>query len=69
MNYPLYNALDESIAEAKRFIYKAEEAKQTLIDDKYAWAGTKFTGSAKRASMDLTRSLVSVRNPNKQTKL
>jgi|TARA_R110000772_G_scaffold228944_1_gene339727 hypothetical protein len=64
MNYPLHKALDEAINEARRFIDKAEKAKLGLCTNDYAWVGTKETGAAKRASMDLTRSLVSVRKPN-----
>ena len=64
MNHPLYNALSESIAEANRFIEKAKLAQLVLIENKYAWSGTKETGAAKRASMDLTRSLVTVRKPS-----
>ena len=64
MNHPLYNALCESIVEAERFIQKAKLARLVLIEDQYAWTGTKETGAAKRASMDLTRSLVTVRKPS-----
>lgn len=65
MNYPLYSALDESIEDAERFIIKAKLAQTQLTNNDYAWTGTKEAGAAKRASMDLTRSLVAVRNPNK----
>lgn len=61
MNYPLYSTLTEAIKEADRFIKKAELARERLIQDQYAWSGTKETGAAKRASMDLTRVLVTVR--------
>ena len=64
MNYPLHKALDEAIDEARRFIDRAEKAKRELCTNDYAWVGTKETAAAKRASMDLTRSLVSVRKPN-----
>ena len=63
MNHPLYNAISESIEEANRFIEKAKLAQLALIENEYAWSGTKETGSVKRASMDLTRCLVAVRNP------
>ena len=63
MNFPLYLALKNSIEEAQRFIDKAKEAQEVLISNQYAWTGTKETGAAKRASMDLTRSLVDVRSP------
>jgi hypothetical protein len=63
MNYPLHLALQNSIEEAERFISKAVEAQKVLVSNSYAWGGTKETASAKRASMDLTRSLVYVRKP------
>ena len=63
MNYPLYSALEDSIEDAERFIIKAKKAKRVLVSNEYAWVGTKETGAVKRASMDLTRALVSVRNP------
>jgi len=61
MNYPMYSVLGNAIEEAERFIKRAELARQKLIDYDYAWSGTKETGAAKRASMDLTRALVYVR--------
>jgi|GEM_PF-4556052 len=63
MNYPLHLALSNSIEEAERFIKKAKAAQESLTSNQWAWNGTKETGAAKRASMDLTRSLVSVRKP------
>ena len=65
MNYPLYSALRESIEVANRFISKAEAAQDDLINNQYAWTGTKYTGAVKRPSMDLTRSLVNVRKPTR----
>lgn len=62
MNYPMYSILTDAITEADRFIKKAELARERLISDDYAWAGTKETGAAKRASMDLTRALVAIRS-------
>ena len=51
-----------SIAEAKRFIIKAELAYDRLTTDNMAYiCGSKETASAKRASMDLTRSLAELR--------
>ena len=67
MNFPLYTALDDSIEDAKRFIKRAEAAQEVLINKKYAWVGTPETGAVKRASMDLTRSLVNVRKPKPVT--
>jgi hypothetical protein len=61
MNKPLHSTLTDAIQEAERFIKKAELARERLINDEYAWAGTKETAAAKRASMDLTRELVNVR--------
>ncbi len=64
MNAALHLALCDSILEARRFISRAQDAVEILENDEYAWTGRKETGAAKRASMDLTRSLVSVRNTN-----
>lgn len=61
MNKPMLLALTEAIQEAERFVKKAELARERLINDDFAWVGTKETGAAKRASMDLTRVLVDVR--------
>ena len=55
--------LNDAIIEAQRFIDKANEAKERLINDRYASFGCKEMAAAKRASMDLTRALVAVRNP------
>lgn len=57
-------ALDEAIREASRFIKKATEAQARLViesNERYKSASTKEFAAAKRASMDLTRSLVKVR--------
>lgn len=53
----------DTINEAKRFIKKAEIAKKKMKEDRYAVFGCKETGAAKRASMDLTRSLAELRKP------
>ena len=50
-----------AITEAKRFIKKAELAKQRLSDDRFAYFGSKETSAARRASMDLTRALADLR--------
>ena len=55
--------LENAISEAYRFIQKAEEAIHRLKTDEYSCYGSHQTATAKRASMDLTRSLVAVRNP------
>lgn len=55
--------LNDAIIEAQRFIDKANKAKERLINDRYASFACKEMAAAKRASMDLTRSLVAVRNP------
>ena len=64
MNEQKIKALEESIYEAKRFIKKSDMAIARMKGDKWNPSYTKEMGSAKRASMDLTRSLVAVRNPN-----
>ena len=57
--------LNNAIAEAERFIKKAQAAQLSLFDNKLAYiTGTKYTAAAKRASMDLTRSLAELRKPN-----
>lgn len=56
-------ALMEAMTEAERFISKAKVAYSKLRTDEYAHFGCKETAAAKRASMDLTRALVAVRNP------
>ena len=53
--------IDKAIKEANRFIAIAKEAKKRLHDDKYASFGCKETGAVRRASMDLSRSLVKIR--------
>jgi hypothetical protein len=55
-------SLEEAISEAKRFIKRASEAKERLkAEPEAAWGGCKEVAAAKRASMDLSRSLVKVR--------
>lgn len=61
-----YNDLDRCIDEARRFIDKAKKAQRRLINDKVDknWGpicGTKETGAARRASLDLTRILAELR--------
>ena len=55
--------LTDAVIEAERFIKKANAAIDKLKSDSLAEYGSKETAAAKRASMDLTRALVAVRNP------
>jgi len=56
--------LKEAIAEAKRFLKRAEDLnKKVSKESAYIYGGyPKESGSVKRASMDLTRSLAKLRN-------
>lgn len=47
--------------EAKRFLEKVKELKKRAKIDIYAFHGCKETGSVKRSSMDLSRSLSELR--------
>lgn len=54
-----------AIDEAKRFIIKAELAYNKIQENSLTTiTGSKETGAAKRASMDLTRVLADLRKPN-----
>ena len=53
--------LEMAIAEAVRFVDKANEAIRALEAKTYAQYQSKDVAAAKRASMDLTRQLVFVR--------
>ena len=53
-------SLKEAIAEARRFIVKAESAERTVSKTGYIYP-SKEIAAAKRASMDLTRSLADLR--------
>jgi hypothetical protein len=53
--------IDLAIEEANRFIDIALKARQRLCEDTYARYGCKETGAVRRASMDLSRILVSIR--------
>ena len=59
-------ALRQAIDEANRFILKAHDALVAMETDvkRYGQASYKEVAAAKRASMDLTRTLVDVRNPS-----
>lgn len=63
IEYALLKAIDE----ANCFILKAEMALSAMETDvkRYNQASYKEVASAKRASMELTRSLVDVRNPTR----
>ena len=54
--------LNDAISEAERFIKKAQAYQMKVVDDSYAIFGCKEGGAAKRASMDLSRSLSELRN-------
>jgi hypothetical protein len=54
--------IDTVIKESKRFIATAMAAKERLKNDTYAKYGCKETGAVRRASMDLSRILVSMRD-------
>lgn len=59
--------LKEAIAEAKRFLERAENLnKKTGTDKKFLhlYGLPKESGSVKRSSMDLTRALSKLRNDN-----
>ena len=54
--------LDQAIEEAQRFIIKAVSAKNVLTTNQgMGWRCPKETGAVRRSSMDLTRSLVPIR--------
>jgi hypothetical protein len=59
--------LEECIKECERFIYKARECKVRLIEENCnanspSISGSKQTGAARRASLDLSRALSDLRN-------
>lgn len=56
-------ALQEAIREAERFVERAYAAVNKLKEHNMWFPSSKETAAAKRASMDLTRALVKVRNP------
>lgn len=56
-----YEALNEAINEARRFLKAAEAAKKRIKGDMYWAMGCRETGACRRASMDLTRSLAELR--------
>lgn len=64
-------ALDQAIEEAKWFIARAEDLKRVAKNDKEVPAHLsnlnwhpRQSGAVKRASMDLSRALADLRNPN-----
>lgn len=62
--------LREAIDEAKRFLKRAEEAlaeeerSEPKRSTPFFWSPSKHSAAVKRASMDLTRALARLRNPN-----
>ena len=54
--------IDTAIRESKRFIATAMAAKERLKQNDLAQYGCKETGAVRRASMDLSRVLVSIRD-------
>lgn len=53
---------EDAINEAERFLVKAREAKDFLVDAKGGYYGSsKIVAAAKRASLDLTRALAELR--------
>ena len=52
--------LNDAIFEAQRFIKAAEVAIEKISEEEYFYGG-KESAAARRASMDLTRSLVKIR--------
>jgi len=65
MNDMRISKVDIAIKEAQRFIAKASEAHNRIVDDSMAEiSGSKETAAARRASMDLTRALADMRRAN-----
>ena len=54
--------INTAVIEAERFIKCAENAEKKIKADRFAEYGCLETGSVRRASMDLTRALVAIRN-------
>jgi len=54
--------IDICIEEAERFIKRANDLKRRLKNDDYAFLGSAEGGALKRASMDLTRELATMRS-------
>ncbi len=50
-----------AVRDAKVFLKRAEELLKTGAD--YSWASPKESGALRRASMELTRSLATMRKP------
>ena len=53
----------EAIAEARRFIRRADDVLQEEKENKYYYFGTKASGAVRRSSLDLTRALAELRKP------
>jgi len=54
--------LDAAIAEAKRFLLRAEELKPTSLHGSF-YGAPKEQGAVRRSSMDLSRAFADLRNP------
>ena len=56
--------IDAAVAEARRFIAKAEALKaRREKNDLYDFQGCRESGAVRRASLDLTRALADLRRP------
>lgn len=53
--------ISHAIAEAKRFIASAQDAREALASEKESFYHSKSFAAAKRSSMDLTRALARMR--------
>jgi len=59
-----YRKIDRTIAEAQRFINLAGKARNSFLNENHEIGPYKEVAAMKRASMDLTRALAELRNPN-----
>lgn len=57
------DSIRAAVAEARRFIDRAEKAEHDFAVNDFAWNGTKNTAACRRASMDLSRALSELREP------
>jgi enamine deaminase RidA (YjgF/YER057c/UK114 family) len=61
--------IKKAIKEAERFIKRAKEARSRISKDpSFRISGCKEIAAMKRASMDLSRVLVKIRNPGRSWK-
>lgn len=56
-------AIKAAVAEAKRFITRAETLLNTEDQRMYGYGSPKESGACRRASLDLTRALAEMRKP------